>query len=82
MNVPKQIFNFPFGCYETDSLEALSLLLFSHSKMSKGKDLVLGSRVRSVLSNVRENCESLITRETHSCIEHRYKGDGNDGYVV
>jgi len=29
LNVPKQIFGFPFACYATDGLEAMSLVLFA-----------------------------------------------------
>ena len=56
VNVPKQIFNFPFACYETDGLEALSLLLFSHSKMAKGKKLVWS------VSSTREEMEIMDTQ--------------------
>jgi len=33
LNVPKQIFGFPYACYGTDGIESLSLLLFSYRQI-------------------------------------------------
>jgi len=59
VNVPKQIFNFPFGCYETDGLEALSLLLFAHSKKSKGNVVWSVSNTREEMEMVDALCDRL-----------------------